>query len=277
MEFVKNEVRIGAFRKALLRTCKNKTVLDIGTGSGIFSIIAEKEAGARRVIAIEKDERIAEIAHLNFGRNGLKNTSLTICNVFDMNSWDIPAIDVLVGELLSTWCVVEPQIPVFRHVIGMLPNIPVTIPSKVINYVEGVNATFGDINGLVTIPTVFFEFDSTRPKSKKLTRTVKASELNLSSIKASETGLSLTIPIANEAEILLSTFKSGAMNALRLSTFIETCRGVCLGPANELMPNVIVPLPTEINVSSGDNVKINIKYEFGKGWENFMITKIKKV
>lgn len=272
MEFVKNDVRIDSFRKALLRHCRDKTVLDVGTGSGIWSIIAEKEAGAKKVIAIEKDERIAEIARLNFGRNGLKNTTLIVGNVFNIDKGVFAEVDIVIGELLSTWCIVEPQIPVFRYVMQTIGRTPITIPSKILNYAEGVNATFGDKGGLVIIPTVFFEFSSTIPKSKKLTRSVRASEIDLSG----------NLPISHEVEIILSAFRSGIVNALRLSSFAETCRGVSFGPMAEVLPRMVVPLPCAIRVLKGDIIRIGIRHPFGsslsgKGWEDFAITKMEKV
>jgi protein arginine N-methyltransferase 1 len=115
IEFVKNKRRNQIFKDAFAKLAKGKVVLDVGTGSGIMAIFAAR-AGAKKVIAVEKDPVIAEIARKNFERNGLQDKiQLIVGDALDIQNF--PKVDILIGELLSTWCIVEPQVPVFKHLL----------------------------------------------------------------------------------------------------------------------------------------------------------------
>ncbi|MFH1520766.1 MAG: 50S ribosomal protein L11 methyltransferase [Candidatus Micrarchaeota archaeon] len=261
IEFVRNIGRNKAFRRAFEKLAPDRIVVDVGTGSGIMAIYAAL-AGAKQVIAIEKDERMAKIAKANFDRNGLGDRiKLIVGDALEMTRRDIPQIDLLVGELLSTWCVVEPQVPVFRHLIGISRDRIITIPRRVINYAEGVHASFGDNEGLVYIPTTYFEFQELDPKADKFTTRVKASEI----VFSREQELDVTIQIS------LRALQSGAINALRLASITETCNGITFNPKDDTMPNMIVPLSEEIPLVPGQIISLTIAYTYGAGWENFVI------
>lgn len=223
-----------------------------------------ERAGAKRVIAVEKDEEMAEIAKANFRRNKLRNTTLLVADVFTLDKNALPKIDVVFAEMLSTWCVVEPQVAVFNHVIELLGGNLITIPSRVINKVEGVCAKFGDSRGLVEIPTVFFEFYSTRPQAERLTRSTRVSEIDFSKKQQA----------SFETELTLDTVNYGMMNALRLSSIVETCPGVGFGPTDDTMPNMVIPLPRSVWSNAGvwtneDGIRVGIRYTYGAGWKNF--------
>src|SRR5687767_11640886 len=65
---ISDDVRMGAFMRALRETVKpGAVVIDIGTGTGIFALLACR-LGARRVYALEPDDAIQvarEIAAAN--------------------------------------------------------------------------------------------------------------------------------------------------------------------------------------------------------------------
>jgi Ribosomal protein L11 methyltransferase (PrmA) len=95
---VRDTVRVSAYRRAIFRHCKDKTVVEIGCGSGILSIFAAK-AGARRVIAIE-ESAIADLAAAMFEANGVADRiELRRANSRDV-SLDERA-DVLIHEILG--------------------------------------------------------------------------------------------------------------------------------------------------------------------------------
>ena len=95
---VRDTVRVSAYRRAIFRHCKDKSVIEIGCGSGILSIFAAK-AGARRVIAIE-ESTIADLAAAMFEANGVADRiELRRANSRDV-SVDEPA-DVIIHEVLG--------------------------------------------------------------------------------------------------------------------------------------------------------------------------------
>jgi predicted RNA methylase len=236
-------------------------VLDVGTGSGIMAIYAAR-AGAEHVFAVEKDPRMADIAERNFERNGFSDRiTLIVGDALKLRKDNLGMfMDMIVGELLSTWCVVEPQVPVFKHLLGV--NGPaITIPNKIVNVAEGVHATFGDVEGLVDIPTIFFEFKNTWPKAKGITQMQIASEIAFSADMADQA----------EARVELKAKKEGVINALRLMSLTQTCEGVFFNPSDDTMPRMIVPLSHEIPLQAGEQVSFVINYIYGGGWDKFSV------
>lgn len=95
---VRDTVRVSAYRRAIFRHCKDKTVVEIGCGSGILSIFAAK-AGARRVIAIE-ESRIADLAAAMFEANGVADrVELRRANSRDVSLHE--RADVIIHEVLG--------------------------------------------------------------------------------------------------------------------------------------------------------------------------------
>ena len=91
-------VRVLAYREAIFRHCRDRTVVEIGCGSGILSIFAA-QAGARRVVAIEEGE-IADLAAEMFRANGVADR----VELHRANSRDVALAeraDVIVHEVLG--------------------------------------------------------------------------------------------------------------------------------------------------------------------------------
>ncbi len=102
-------VRVLSYRAAILRSCRDKVVLEIGCGSGILSIFAA-QAGARRVIAVEEME-VAELAAEMFRANGCDDVvELYRTNSLDFET-DEPA-DVLIHEIFGVDPFAENVLPV---------------------------------------------------------------------------------------------------------------------------------------------------------------------
>jgi SAM-dependent methyltransferase len=95
---VADGVRVLAYREAIFRHCRDRTVVEIGCGSGILSIFAA-QAGARRVVAIEEGE-IADLAAEMFRANGVAD----VVELHRANSRDVSLAeraDVIVHEVLG--------------------------------------------------------------------------------------------------------------------------------------------------------------------------------
>ena len=63
-EMLGDKIRVESYKSAIFEMVKGKTVVDVGAGTGILSVMAI-EAGAKSVVAIERSNIINE-ARKNF-------------------------------------------------------------------------------------------------------------------------------------------------------------------------------------------------------------------
>lgn len=123
-----------AFEKAILaRMEPGDTVLDIGCGAGLLSLMAAR-GGAKRVIAIEGEPEVADVAEQIFKENGYedqiqlvrgRSTGLRV-------GVDVPErADLLVSEIFDVSLLGEDALHTFRHAQRELlkPNAKV-IPAQ---------------------------------------------------------------------------------------------------------------------------------------------------
>ncbi|CAK9083972.1 Protein arginine N-methyltransferase 1.1 (AtPRMT11) (Arginine methyltransferase pam1) (Histone-arginine N-methyltransferase PRMT11) [Durusdinium trenchii] len=116
-EMLEDRVRTEAFREAIFQTCQDKVVLEVGCGSGILSVFAA-QAGARRVVAVEADVEMAELAQEVVDGNGVDVNVLSgrveeVAQVVDQ-ALDGQKVDVLISEWMGFMLVCEDM---FRSVV----------------------------------------------------------------------------------------------------------------------------------------------------------------
>ncbi|MCB9598126.1 MAG: 50S ribosomal protein L11 methyltransferase [Sandaracinaceae bacterium] len=96
---VRDAARVDAYRVALLEHARGRTVLDLGAGTGLLSMLAAR-AGARRVYAIEGSST-ADLAAELFARNGLEDRVTLIRGL--STEVDLPErCDLVVHEIFDT-------------------------------------------------------------------------------------------------------------------------------------------------------------------------------
>ncbi len=79
---------------------KAKSLLDVGTGTGILAIMA-KQMGIEKVAATEIEEDSRRVAHENFERNGFKDIRLDEKQVEDIfETYDIVVANIIDGVLV---------------------------------------------------------------------------------------------------------------------------------------------------------------------------------
>jgi predicted RNA methylase len=101
------------YKQALDLSAQDKTVCDIGAGTGLLSVLA-LQAGAKHVIAVERDPNRFEYLNQNLQKLGLENTIET--RHIDFLDSDIQA-DVYVSETINTQIFGEDILRLSNHVI----------------------------------------------------------------------------------------------------------------------------------------------------------------
>lgn len=129
LKMLADHERNAAFEEAIKnRVQPGSTVLDIGTGSGILSMMAAKQ-GAVKVYTCEQSQYIAEAAIENIKKNGFAKE----IKVFQSKSTQLTGEEleekpeVVVAEIFDAGLLGEHAVPSFRHALSQLckPNTKV--------------------------------------------------------------------------------------------------------------------------------------------------------
>ncbi len=258
-EMISDETRVAPFREAVLKNCKNKVVLESGTGTGVFSLIAAK-AGAKQVYAIEIDKNIAQFASHNIKKSGFDNIKLLLNDTrkIRQENLDNQLVDVVIAENLSTWFVTEPQMGILNHINEHLAKKDaVRIPASINNVLELTNSKYL-FEDIIELRAPYFGFSGiTEPKM--LSNKILFKSYNFSEINETTVNRSVNVIVT----------ETGVLNSLRLTSPISVCEGVDFDKSDSLMPPVIVPLREDLNVKIGQTVRVTIKYQMNTSWEDF--------
>jgi tetratricopeptide (TPR) repeat protein len=133
LKMLADRERNEAYEKAISKTItKESVVLDIGTGSGLLSLISAR-SGAQHVFTCEQSSYIAEVAQEIIKTNGFSSkVSLFQAKSTQLTSADFTAQpNLLVAEIFDAGLIGEYAIPAFRHALEKLctPNCQV-IPKQ---------------------------------------------------------------------------------------------------------------------------------------------------
>ena len=114
---LRDSLRNAAYRAAIDRLVPGKTVLDIGTGSGLLAMMAAR-AGAAQVYACEANPMLAASARTIIAANGLADR----IRVFDCHSSQLDAardldggVDVVVSEIFGEGVIGEGVLSSLAH------------------------------------------------------------------------------------------------------------------------------------------------------------------
>jgi predicted RNA methylase len=111
MPMINDTGRNQFYKAAIQRAVSGKTVCDIGTGTGLLSILAVK-SGAKKVFAVEQDTDRADLARQMFKRIGIADQVEVI--EADFLTTDICA-DIYVSETINTQIFGENIISLAEH------------------------------------------------------------------------------------------------------------------------------------------------------------------
>lgn len=104
-DMLSDKTRTDAYRDALTKNptlMNDANVLDVGCGTGILSMFAARDGGARNVVGVDGSYRIADVARMNVGANDLREkVEIIEGKVEDMDSIRGAPFDVIVSEWMG--------------------------------------------------------------------------------------------------------------------------------------------------------------------------------
>jgi predicted RNA methylase len=240
-EMISDSKRIAGFRKAISHlVAESDIVLDIGTGSGVFALLAAEKA--RRVYAVEMDHSLATVAANNF-RLSRYSDKLTLI-VGDATNIILPEkVDVIICEMIDTALLNEPQIPVLRSIRQWLNPGGRLIPCACRTIGELVHCNFQPIPEVPPMYVAHYERDDlpqARPLSTK-------GDIFFADFYTD-------LPDKVDESFMLEVTESGIANGLRVETITLFGDGTELNACPTLNCPIVFPLSNPISVCKSDRV-----------------------
>ncbi len=239
LEMLKDSERVGRIKLALDEVLQpNGIHCELGIGTGVFAIYAASKC--RKVYAVERDPAIYAFAKQNIEQSEYADRiELHLADALDF----VPAekADTLLVEMMSIWCINEPQVPVMNHAREhILRPDGISIPSKIINLVELGHYDF-EVMG-IPCPSSIPQFTGiTAPRI--MTQSSLFNIFNFSEI----------CPTSIEHQIEMETLVDGSINCARLSSLVQLSPSITFYSTDSLMPLTIVPLEAR-KVQAGKTV-----------------------
>jgi predicted RNA methylase len=253
-EMLMDRRRVRAFQRGIaLHGRPDRTFLEIGPGTGVMSAFAAQHYG--RVIAVERDARIHAVARQNLERLGLLSKNVTLLHA-DGLAEPLPKADVIMGELLSTLMIHEPQVPVFNRARAALAAGGAMIPGRVINLAQ-LAWSKSTAHG-VSLSSPYSLFTGVPPPERVGPEEV----FFVADFQAGE------VPLAVAATVALRAAMESTVNALVLTSWVQVAPGITFSGSDSLNPPMVVPI-APLDVRPGDVVDVSIRYQHFTDWNTF--------
>jgi predicted RNA methylase len=253
-EMLLDRSRVRAFQKAIeLLGGNKKTLIEFGPGTGVLSAHAAKHFGT--VIAVERDEAMYLTARSNLARQGLLERNVKIIHG-DALDVSLEPADVILGELLSTLMIHEPQVPVFNRARSLLKPGGHMIPGLVVNLVTLAWSKF--TTGDITFRSPYTLFTGV-PVPERVS---ESRVFFVADFAAGE------VPIKVSKVVEMSPLFEGEINSLVLESRVQTAPGITFGGSDSLNPAMVVPVEA-LRVRPGERVRVRIDYTHFTDWNRF--------
>lgn len=258
-----------AFKDSIKRLVGSKTnVLEIGAGTGILSLIAAA-SGAKHVDAIEIAKPVADIARKNVKTNKFdKKIKIINKDALNLTNADLTTVpDLVVMEMITTGLIEELQIPVFNNLIEkqILKKDSICCPAAFETSATLANVDYNfcgfELKAILHQESWQRNIIKTEHSDKKKYHKVDFNE-------AINDGIPISISVNENLEFIIT--RSGTINALLITSEAVLDDSNKIGWTTALNIPIIIPLDDK-EVEPGDHIKINIRYQMGKGLENLII------
>ena len=254
-EMLMDDRRVKAFKKAIDYYGDPKlTFMEFGIGTGVMSAHAATRFG--HVYAVERDPFIYSIAKSNLSKLGLLDKQITLIHA-DVLEADLPQVDVVMAELLSTLMIHEPEVPALnRATRELLKPDGVVIPQTVINTVTPAWSKYAAHDVSFISPYTLFT-GVPLPEAVGETKVFYAADF-MSGEVANKVSVQTDVLCMLESEI----------NSLVLNSNIQLAPGVTFAGSDSLNPAMVVPIEP-VYVTAGQTITIKLEYDHFSDWQSF--------
>ena len=246
--------RIAKFAIAIERLVKpDDYVMDIGSGSGIFAILAAKRGA--RVTAIEINENSLKYAQKAADLNGVKDKiEFVSSNVLEYLTNELA--DVIICEMLSSMMLIEQQVPASSHAVeNLLKPSGAIIPESVKIFAVPVqNEILWDrfnVQELI-FPRV--------PQTTERGQYVDLADL------AEVASFNLMVPNRNQIvdkTLSFTILEDGTVHGLVGMFECRLCEGIILN-MEDGWKELFIPLDESVRVRKGDSLNMRLFYRPGE-------------
>lgn len=253
--------RTRAFERAIAEAVRpGDRVLELGTGTGVLSLMAAR-AGAGRVDAYELSGPTAAMARRNVDANGYGTSVRVIEDDVTTCRFDGGPYDVVIAELVTVALLEELLVPAFNHLLdqGVLAADVRVLPAAQSTYVELVDADqemFGFRFDMVQIEQTW---QPSRVR-EAATRPFRIARPDFQQAARERR------PIDPDVVALVDTGAIGdvEVNAVRLTSVSHLQPGIDSGWTQCMNSPALVPVPPR-RVTTGDQVRVALSMSMGAG------------
>jgi predicted RNA methylase len=239
------------------------TVLDVGAGTGILSLLALR-AGAAHVWAVEADPTLSHYLRQTFEANGYGDRATVVRG--DAREVDVPAADVVVAELIETGLMSELQVPVMNalHRRGVVGRATRFIPDGYRTSLELVHTDrtfYGfEIRGERHEWSFYGDTDVWSPVTvQPLSAPVRVWEGRFDTVLAEDVAVRVTFPVR----------RGGLVNAVRVSGQVLLAHNPPIGACPSMNGDKVVDIPVR-RVQRG-YVVVDVRYTMGAGLDSLEV------
>ncbi|PHN03303.1 methyltransferase domain-containing protein [Flavilitoribacter nigricans] len=246
LELIRDAERVNRICAALDESLRPDGIhCELGTGTGIFAIYAAQRC--RKVYAVEQDPEILQMARANIERAGLTD-KIELIRADALTFHPPERVDTLLVEMMSIWCITEPQIRMLNHATQhILKDGGRPIPSRIVNTFELGHYDFTVLG--VHCPASIPLFSGI-PQPRIMTTSQVFNTFDLSRQNPEEIRHSVEVP----------ALLSGTVNCARLSSLVQMSENVTFYSTDSLMPLTLVPL-NELKVQAGDSLRFTAAFQ----------------
>lgn len=245
LELIKDTERVNRICAALDESLREDGIhCELGVGTGIFTIYAAQRC--RKVYAIEQDPEIFNIAQANIARSGLGH-KIELIRTDALEFRPLQKVDTLLVEMMSIWCITEPQIPVLNHAVQhILKPGGLPIPGRIVNTFELGHYDF-EVMGISCPASIPLFSGIVQPRIMTTSQVFNIFDLSLQNPERIDHTVELVSPM------------SGPINCARLSSLVQLSENVTFYATDSLMPQTLVPL-NELKVKVGDRIRFSATF-----------------